>query len=234
MLASLRLSLAAVPCSEEALCSLRVPPPTRSRAASRRRWIAAAGAAAAVSAVPSLASRLSGPIPYRSFRTARTRDACQLHAHAYERRRAGSCTRATLGRTCPRCDTTGPRRAVAAGLHVAGPGAGRGGAGALDRPARRHPLEDRALGLRRKQPCRGSGARLTLPLPLTLTRILNLRRSPSPSLALIDLHGACGCATYHPDLNPSPSPSPSPTVALTLALALALALTLSLALTLVL
>ena len=156
LMRALRLTLGFLLCSQEAL-SLRVPPP-RSQAGqhvSRRRWLAGAGAAAAASAVPALAApvltRTREP-PYRTVRTSllcavRTRGTGQLAP-----RRHALYTRL---RVKPRvCVTTGQRCAVVR-LLVARPGAGRGGAGALDRPARRHQLEDRRVGVRRQQPCRG-------------------------------------------------------------------------------
>ena len=156
LMRALRLTLVGVLlCSQEAL-SLRVPPP-RSQAGqhvSRRRWLAGAGAAAAASAVPALAApvltRPGASVPYRTYQPPLC---CTYQRH---RTACPEAPRTVHTPACqPRvCVTTGQRCAVVR-LLVARPGAGRGGAGALDRPARRHQLEDRRVGVRRQQPCRG-------------------------------------------------------------------------------
>ena len=111
MRASLRLILGVLLCSQEAL-SLRVPPPL----ASRRRWLAGAGAAAAASAVPALASA----------------------AYATQGSNPGLADRVPGRSATHTCE---PRLGQAVvRLLPARPGAGRRGAGALARSARRHQL----------------------------------------------------------------------------------------------
>ena len=90
----------------------------------------------------------------RSLRTVRTSLLCDGVPEAQDSLARGA-THCTTPVCQPRaCVTTGQRCAVVR-LLVARPGAGRRGAGALDRPARRHQLEDRRVGVRRQQPYRG-------------------------------------------------------------------------------
>ena len=110
MCASLRLILGVLLCSQEVL-SLRVP-----SVASRRRLLAGAGAAAAASAVPALASAAYA-----------TQGSNPGLADGVPGRAATHTCEPRLGQAVVR-------------LLPARPGAGRRGAGALARQARRHQL----------------------------------------------------------------------------------------------